>query len=198
MLKTQSKSTDLLSRWPLLVLFFLITIATAADNTLLRYQGDLINSGQWWRVISAHLDHLGWSHWLLNSLSLLLTALLFNAIKASQWCWSFLCSALAVSAGLFWLEPQLSWYVGLSGVLHGLLVFGAIIQIQKQTLFYALILFILIGKLIYEQAFGSSRELEYLIGGGVVINAHLYGAIGGGLAALPVIFSLWLSGDKKN
>lgn len=188
MLKAARKSPELHSGWPLLVLFFLITIATAADSTLLRYQSDLISSGQGWRLLTGHLSHLGWAHWFLNSLGLLLTALLFDSIKASQWCWSLLCSSLAVSCGLLWLEPQLSWYVGLSGVLHGLLVFGAILLIQKQTFFYTLILLTVIGKLIYEQIVGSTQELERLIGGSVVINAHLYGAIGGGLAALSVIF----------
>ncbi len=175
------------SQLPLLILFFLITIATASDSMLLRYQSDLMTSGQWWRLITGHFAHLSWAHWLLNSLGLMLTAWLFNSIKAYYWHWSFLCSSLSVSFCLLWFEPQLTWYVGLSGVLHGFLIFGALIQIQRHPLFNTSILVVVIAKLIGEQTKGSVPDLEQFIGGSVVIEAHLYGAIGGGVAALPFV-----------
>jgi len=38
----------------------------------LRYQRGAILDGQWWRLISGNLVHLGWSHLLLNLAGLIL------------------------------------------------------------------------------------------------------------------------------
>ena len=78
------------------------------------------------------------------------------------------------------LEPQLEWYVGLSGVLHGALAAGAIGWWRHESKPLALALTaVLVGKLAWEQWQGAlplSGDMP------VVVDAHLYGAIGGALA----------------
>ena len=89
-------------------------------------------------------------------------------------------SVVIIDLGFVLLEPQLEWYVGLSGVLHGALAAGAIGWWQHESRPLALALtLVLIGKLAWEQWHGAlplSGDMP------VVVDAHLYGAIGGALA----------------
>ena len=89
----------------------------------------------------------------------------------------------------FWtLEPQLMWYVGLSGLLHGCLVAGVIGGIRERRLEERLLLAGLVLKLAYEQAAGPLPGSEGGAGGNVLVNAHLYGAIAGALAGAWLCF----------
>lgn len=110
--------------------------------------------------------------------------MLFDTVSFAEWTWAFLCSALSVSLGLLWLDPQVTWYIGFSGVLHGFLIFGAIILFRLQPAINGLVLLAIAGKLAHEQLVGADINLENLIGGSVLINAHLYGGVGGVIAAL--------------
>jgi hypothetical protein len=78
----------------------------------------------------------------------------------------------------------LEWYVGFSGVLHGALAAGAVAWHRRESALLAWALTaVLAGKLIWEQAVGAlplSGDLP------VVVDAHLYGAAGGLLAALVI------------
>ena len=56
----------------------------------------------------------------------------------------------------------------------------ATIQVPAESV---VICALVIGKLIYEQLFGPLPGSESTSGGSVVVNAHLYGAIGGAIAA---------------
>ncbi len=152
---------------------------------LLRYDSAAIVEGQWWRLISAHLVHLGWSHTLLNIAGLaLIWGLFHDNFSDLQWLLNLLISALAVSIGLLILDPFLNWYVGLSGVLHGLFITGAVSGIRRGDRREAILLIAIVGKLLWEQAYGPMPGTADMAGGPVIVDAHLYGAIGGALAGL--------------
>ena len=72
----------------------------------------------------------------------------------------------------------------LSGVLHGLLIYGGVREIRVYPASGYAFLFILVGKLIWEMLYGVVPGSENLIAGRVVTDAHLYGAIGGALATV--------------
>jgi membrane associated rhomboid family serine protease len=75
----------------------------------------------------------------------------------------------------------LQWYLGLSGVLHGALAAGAIAWWRHETKALALTLtLILVAKLGWEQWHGALPLSGDML---VVVDAHLYGAIGGAIAA---------------
>jgi len=84
-------------------------------------------------------------------------------------------------------DKNLSWYVGLSGVLHAIFAVTIcrifllyISKRQKKIQWEDLLLMIfLVAKLIYEQVIGPVPLTESGSGGPVVVNAHLYGAIMG-------------------
>jgi rhomboid family GlyGly-CTERM serine protease len=97
-----------------------------------------------------------------------------------QWLLILLASAAAIDAGFVFYEPQLQWYVGLSGVLHGALAAGAIAWWRQESRPLALALtVVLAAKLAWEQWHGA---LPFSGDMTVVVDAHLYGALGGGLA----------------
>jgi rhomboid family GlyGly-CTERM serine protease len=160
---------------------------------LLRYQRDLIETGQLWRLFTGNLVHLGWPHWLLNSAGLLLVwALLEPSVRTMQSAAILLTCCLLVGAGLYAFSPNVGWYVGLSGALHGLLIAGLIRQMRQQPGFSLLVLVIVIGKLLWEQRFGPLPGSERSAGGPVVVVAHAYGAIAGGVIALLQYFYFYL------
>ena len=179
----------------ILLPFILITVATVLPEIDIAYKREDVLSGQWWRMISCHFKHFGLSHLLLNCLGLGFTLMLFDTLSFAQWIWSFLCSALAVSFGLLWLDPQVAWYIGLSGVLHGFLIFGLIMSFRLQPLINSLVLVAIVGKLTHEQFVGADFKLEDFIGGSVLVNAHLYGGIGGAIATFPYFVSAYFRSE---
>lgn len=152
---------------------------------LLRYQRDLIEAGQFWRLLSGNFVHLGWSHWLLNSFGLVLVwALLVPPLRALWITVVLLICCLLVGMGLYLFSPNVGWYVGLSGALHGLLIAGLLQQLRQQPGFTLLVLAVVTGKLIWEQTVGPLPGSEHSSGGPVVVVAHAYGAIAGVMVAL--------------
>jgi rhomboid family GlyGly-CTERM serine protease len=164
--------------------------ATGGDalRELARYDRDGLALGQLWRLAGAHFVHLGWPHTWMNVTALTLLAVLFEDVLAARdWLVGTILSAASIDAGLYWLAPQLVWYVGLSGVLHGLLALGGIKLASARSVLGYLLLAGLILKLGWEQWFGSIPFSEHTAGGPVIVDAHLYGAAGGALSAMFVL-----------
>ncbi len=164
------------------VLILSAALALAGDwgRELFRYDRIALADGEIWRLISGHLAHLGWSHFAMNAIGLVLVWYLVTArFRTTEW----LVIAAVVTAGIdlgFWfLQPQLIWYVGLSGVLHGLLAAGVVSGVLAKQRDFWLIAAFLAGKLLYEFVVGSLPGSEGTAGGEVIVAAHLYGAVSG-------------------
>lgn len=150
----------------------------------LRYERALLLTEPW-RLLTAHLVHLGWIHLALNLAALAaIWAMLGDLLRPGAWAAAFVACALAVSGGLWLRDPQLEWYVGLSGVLHGLFALGAVAGLGRAPGFHVLLLAGVVAKVAWEQVSGTDSGTAALIGGAVVVNAHLYGLLGG-LAGAP-------------
>lgn len=91
--------------------------------------------------------------------------------------------ALFTSTALLLVYPQVEWYVGLSGLLHGLLAAGALLSLRAIPVTSGLALALLTGKLCVELTSGGSSQMEAFIGGPILIEAHLCGVVGGSLCA---------------
>jgi len=149
----------------------------------LSYDRAALAAGEWWRVITAHFVHLDAEHTLLNSLGVVLMWALFaRDYSPLRWLAIYLAASLAISAGLWALNPEVPWYVGASGALHGVMAAGTLAHLRRRDLDSWILAIILLAKLGYEQFAGS---MPFAGDAKTVVDAHLYGAAGGlALAAL--------------
>ncbi len=178
-----------IAHWQVPLAFALVGAVAAAfgdaGRELLRYDRAAIADGEYWRLLSGHFAHLGYPHLLLNLAGLLLVWLLVGRLYSTRrWILVAAISVLAMDAGFWFLDAGMRWYVGLSGMLHGLLLAGAIREIRSLPGESMVICVVVVAKLAYEQLAGPLPGSESAAGGAVVVNSHLYGAIGGALAAL--------------
>ena len=151
----------------------------------LRFERAAIADGQLWRLLSGHVVHLGVTHAVLNAIGLLLIAwLVGREYTLRQWLFVSAVTIAVIDAGLWWLLPGLDWYVGLSGMLHGWLAAGVVLQIGRRRPDAFLLAALLAGKLVFEALFGALPGSAETAGGPVVTEAHLYGAVGGLLGGL--------------
>lgn len=160
-------------------------LAGQAAREAMQFDRGLLAHGEWWRLLSAHFVHLDLEHAVLNGLGLVLMWALF-ARDYPPWRWLaiYLASALAVSAGLWFFNPQLHWYVGASGALHGVMTAGTLAHLRRGDLDGWILAVFIVGKLAYEQFAGA---MPFAGSSDTVVDAHLYGAIGGGVLA-PWLF----------
>lgn len=148
-----------------------------------RYEREAIAAGQWWRLISAHFVHLGLEHAALNALGLVLMWALFaRDFRPAAWLLIVASSIACIDIGLWLRDSTVEWYVGSSGALHGIMAAGTVAHLRRRDLDGWILAVFMIVKLAYEQWTGA---LPFAEGGAtVVVNSHLYGAIGGLIAAL--------------
>jgi membrane associated rhomboid family serine protease len=85
----------------------------------------------------------------------------------------------AIGAGLWLCDSTVEWYVGSSGVLHGVMAAGTLAQLRRGEPTGWVLLGFLALKLTYEHWVGALP----LAGAAVVVDAHLFGVAGGGAAA---------------
>lgn len=150
---------------------------------LLRYERGAVLDGQFWRLIGCHWVHLGPGHLVMNLAAWLLIWLYAGrSLSPGRWLAVILAPALAVGLGLLWFHPQVAWYVGLSGLLHGTLAAVALGRWRGGDAGGSIILALLALKLAWEQLLGPLPGSESWSGGPVLVIAHVYGALGG----LPV------------
>jgi rhomboid family GlyGly-CTERM serine protease len=98
-----------------------------------------------------------------------------RTLSVSSWLVVMVSSLAAIDAGLWWLSPAVEWYAGLSGLLHGAWAAGAVSGAARREPLALLLLVALLLKLAWEQLHGASLLVA---GFPVVVDAHLYGAMG--------------------
>jgi rhomboid family GlyGly-CTERM serine protease len=162
------------------VVLLCIGLSLGGENARiwLQYDRTKVASGELWRLVTAHLVHGSSQHSLVNLLGLVMMWALFNkTYRLVSWIVIVACGTVAIDLGFWFLMPELHWYVGLSGVLHAVLAAGTVAWWKTEAKALALLLtVIMIGKLLWEQFQGAlplSGDLP------VIVNAHLYGEIGG-------------------
>jgi rhomboid family GlyGly-CTERM serine protease len=156
----------------------------------LAYDRTLVSDGQVWRLLTSNVIHLGWGHLILNSAGLLVIAWLFAADRpTSGWAIDLVICALATATGVYVLNPEIPWCVGLSGVLHGLFVIGAVGCVTAGMSEGKWLLLGISAKLVWEHFVGETPLTGEIVGGAIVTDAHLWGSLGGLVAV--AIDRLW-------
>jgi len=171
---------------PLVVAALSILAQLGGDTAqeFLRYDRDAIVYGEVWRLLSGNFLHLGVMHLLLNLAGLVLIWMFFGArFSHGQWVVIVLVSSIATGLGLLVFTPEVGWYVGLSGALHGYFVAGCMAEIRLKLREGWWLLIVIALKLAWEQWHGAMPGTASLAGGEVIVDAHLFGAISG-LAAI--------------
>lgn len=165
-----------------LFLFFSLLLPAFGSDTLSEawlYRRDLVLD-EGWRLLTAHWVHMGWPHTLLNLAGLALVWLLVGReLGWFGWLGMVVGSAFGISLMLWGFNPRLDWYMGFSGVIHALIFVGGLLAWQRGEKDSVLLLSLLIAKLAFEQLKGATPGSEMLVGGPVVVDSHLYGAVCG-------------------
>lgn len=185
-------------------------VLMAWPNALIDFSYDraALEAGQWWRAFTGHMVHLSVAHVLLNLFGLfLICELLWRDLPWLHGCALLIFSAIGISGLLWSFHPELAWYGGLSGMLHGLWAGCAlagwwstqtrgennaardsVIQtgLVLPRYFFMVALTMLALKVGLEAVYGPSSHTELMIGGPVISAAHFYGALTG-----IVYVSIW-------
>ena len=79
-----------------------------------------------WRWWTAQWVHVGWRHYLLNMVALGCLPFIFSQSSRLELLWAIVVLSPLVSLGLYIFFPHVNAYAGLSGVLHGLYAWAAL------------------------------------------------------------------------
>jgi rhomboid family GlyGly-CTERM serine protease len=164
--------------------------SATADN-FLQFDRSRIDNGEWWRLLSGQLVHYGIYHLLMNLAALLVCGYAFlDDFKPGAYACVLLFLGLCVGFGIYWGNPELEYYRGLSGALHGLIIFSLLITLKQTPFINITGLLVVVVKIWHEQQSNyQATSWQQLMPVPVVVDAHLYGAISGFFCAL-IYFSI--------
>ena len=165
---------------PIILIISAIVIFATPLSELFEYNRTLFATGEYWRIITGHFSHSNGYHLMLNLAGVVLIwALHGEYYDSKKYALALFLLALYSGGGLFIFYPQNTLYNGLSGVLHGLIIIGALTDCQKGMKTGYLLFIGVWLKIAWEQYTGPSAELGELIEARVAIEAHLIGAVSG-------------------
>jgi len=163
----------------------LLQLAGNGAASVLRYDRERILQGNAWRLLTGHLVHADFPHLAWNLFGIVLVWALFaGEFTAGSWIAVMLASTAAIDLGFLAFEPGLEWYVGFSGVLHGLMAAGLVAWLrERRDPLIVVVAVLFVGKLVWEHVRGPLPFTAGTLAVAVVHEAHTYGAIGGALCA---------------
>jgi rhomboid family GlyGly-CTERM serine protease len=180
-------------RAPLLLALVLVAVqllGASARETLPYDRAAILIGGEYWRLATAHLFHYDLTHLAWNLAGLALVAWLFaSEFDPRGWIAILVASTAAVDLGFLVFEPQLEWYVGFSGVLHGLMAAGLCAWLwRKPDALTVLVAVLFALKLGWEHFMGALPFTASTLAIAIIHEAHTYGAIGGAVAGLWLLW----------
>ena len=172
-------------RAPLALASLMVVLQASGQVEALRYERAAVLDGELWRLVTGHLLHADAAHLAWNLAGLALVAWLFGPdFGRRAWLGILVASTAAVDLGFLVLAPALAWYVGFSGVLHGLMAAGLLRWLARERDWItAVVATCFVAKIAWEQAVGPLPFTAQTLAVPVVFEAHTYGAVGGVLAA---------------
>lgn len=151
----------------------------------------LIAEGEYWRIVSGNFSHNNLIHWLMNIATLVLVFFVFDDRLSNKHFMLLSTSLCIAGGGLLWFA-RYDEYVGLSGLIHGLIAYAAMVDLlTDKKRVGSIVLAGLSAKLLMEQLYGGDPWVTDLIGINVAIDAHLLFAVLGISFALLLWWPLW-------
>lgn len=165
---------------PLTCILVIVLVFFTSLNSLFEFDRTAIENGSLWLVFFSQFTHGNTAHLLLNGAGILFVWALHGEYTSPIRYWLNLASlALLTGTAIYLFAIDIHFYTGLSGVLHGVIIWGALMDIKLGRKDGWLLLFGVIAKLAWEQLYGASESVTRLIEANVAVDAHLYGAISG-------------------
>lgn len=164
---------------PLALAALCIVLQTVDATPWLRYQREAVLHGQWWRLLTGNLVHLGWGHLAHDLVGLGLIWFLFGRLLATRvWLVLLLIDGLSVGLGLLLFSPTVQWYVGISAVLYGIFTAGCLAQLRQRPRYAMALLTGMTALIAWSVLEGPLPMQDWGMDGPVLPIAHWYGAIG--------------------
>lgn len=176
----------------------LLLLQSAGLGSALEYRRAML-AVEPWRLLTGHWVHVNWRHAVLNALAWVALARLY-APELPPLRQATLLTGSALGTGLLlWVAaPDVAWYRGASGALHGVFAAGAALWLARPAAaalpgarparwWPALLLAAVWAKVLAEQAIGPIAPANWL-GVAVITRAHLFGvAVGTVLGILTAV-----------
>ncbi|MEJ2443796.1 MAG: rhombosortase [Exilibacterium sp.] len=146
-----------------------------------------LENGQYWRLLSANLVHTNTVHLVMN-----LAGFYLIFVFCSERCppgafslFTLSCGVLSLTILSWWLN--ISWYVGLSSALHGLLALLVATAWARDRLLSLGVALLVIVKLGIEAREGGDTLSSALIGAPVFWQSHITGVVAGVVLTPPLL-----------
>jgi len=174
-----------LNIWIVALILFVISLLFQVEqdifniNTLAYHRTTFLM--QWWQCITANLVHANWIHWLLNILNFFALIILFGyALNGIELIIFFTFSSIFIICCIYLYSNPVTSYVGASGVLYSLAVYGSIVTFKYNKIVSSLVLIYVAIKLFAHNWINSIMGVDTLLGDlHIITDAHLYGIIFG-------------------
>ncbi len=148
-----------------------------------------IHHGQWWRILTGNITHTNSVHMWMNLAALIVLTMLHRRYYHGRDFWLSVWTMMCL-IGVVMLWTQFGTYAGLSGVLHGLFVWGVVMDIKHKIPLSKLLLLGVFLKLSYETYMEGDGLTQSMIEASIAYQAHWVGAIVGFIFALYRIMVL--------
>lgn len=174
----EEKSTFFISAIILIITSIILYTFQSLSLPLLEFNRSAITNGEFWRLLTGNIMHTNHWHLIFNLAGLVMLTYLFKHLMTNIHFVVFsIINAILVSILIYYFTLTIEYYVGLSGYLHGLFVYGCLIEINKGMKGSWLLLIGVSAKIGYETIYGASSEMSELINASVATDAHLFGAL---------------------
>lgn len=123
-----------------------------AWRDILLYDRAALARGEFWRIWTGHLVHFGWPHFVADTGLLLILGWLLAERHARFARIALVLMPVLIGVVLYWLDPTMLRYGGLSAIDLGLLVYLALQGWQRHWAdwFWPAVLVIYVGEIIFE------------------------------------------------
>ena len=142
--------------WSVALLAIIIQAIPSLRTTLV-YERAALADGQLWRVWTGHLVHFGWPHLVVDAGLLIIVGWFGERRYPAFTRWGLLFMPPFISAAIWYFDPTMQRYAGLSAVNLGLLLYVAAQGWRRDWTdwFWPTVIAIYIGELVYEHYRGG-------------------------------------------
>ncbi len=169
---------------PVSLLTFLALLLPSLDQSYLKQlttSPNTLSDYEYWRWLTCNFVHFGWAHAIMDAIGFALVSLaFFYFISIQRYLCLLLFCCLAVGTLISVLSPDILYYAGLSGAIHGLLVAGCFYATHFPVWKRLLVFIITTGKILQEQLPGFDiNPTNNFMPVSIAVDAHLIGAVAG-------------------